>query len=182
MDAGALGEAVAGGLLLFVVPGFAVARSVFPEWRFRGPDGARRALETATLSFVLSIALTVLVGTALLGLAPGGFSAAWSDPLLEALLAAIAAVAFVAGWARGAYARVAPPAPTGEPADARGEEHAWELTRQLDRLHREDRALARRADGLAADGPEAAELARERSEIARRIEALEVARENEYAR
>ncbi|MFY9717906.1 MAG: DUF1616 domain-containing protein, partial [Thermoplasmata archaeon] len=68
MEAVELLEATVGGLLLFVVPGFTLARCLFPEWRFRGPDGARRALETATLAFVLSIALTVLVGSALLGL------------------------------------------------------------------------------------------------------------------
>jgi len=102
MDALDLLEAIVGGLLLFVVPGFAVARALFPEWRFRGPDGTLRALETATLSFVLSVALTVLVGSLLLGLAPGGFAAAWSDPVLEVALAAVALVAVAAGVLRGA--------------------------------------------------------------------------------
>lgn len=183
MSAGGLdlGEATVGALLLFVVPGLTVARALFPEWRFRGPDGGRRALETATLAFVLSVGLTVLVGTALLGLAPGGFAAAWSDPLLEAVLAAIAAVAFAAGWLRGAYAKVPPPAPARETAGA-GAEGGWELTRQLDRLRRDDRALEHRARRAGPATPEANEIARARAEIAQRIETLEASRESEYAR
>jgi uncharacterized membrane protein len=174
-------EAVTGGLLLFVVPGFTVSRALFPEWRFRGPDGARHALETATLSFVLSIALTILVGTALLGLDPGGFAAAWSDPVLETVLGAVAAVGLAAGFLRGAYARI-PPAARPAPTSELGAEGAWELTRELDRLHREDRTLERRSRAVATDGPQAAEIGRQRSELARRIEALEQDREAEYAR
>ncbi|HTP53543.1 MAG TPA: hypothetical protein VML94_01070 [Thermoplasmata archaeon] len=173
-------EAVVGGLLLFVVPGLALARGLFPEWRFRGPDGPRRALETATLALVLSVALTVLVGSALLGLAPGGFAAAWGDPVLEAALAAIALVAFVAGVVRGAYSKVPPRAPAG--AEEPGGEGAFALTRELDRLHREDRALARRLRAARDDGPEASEIDRARTEVAQRIDGLERGREEEYAR
>ncbi|MGP8077390.1 MAG: hypothetical protein ACLQD8_07620 [Thermoplasmata archaeon] len=173
-------QAMTGGLLLFAVPGFTVARCLFPEWRFRGPDGARRALETATLAFVLSIALTVLVGSALLGLAPTGFSAAWSDPVLEAVLAAVALVAFAGGLARGAYARTPPSAHRAEPEP--GGERAWELARELDRLHREARAMERRTRTASADGPPAAQIERQRADLNRRIEALERGREDEYAR
>jgi len=86
-------EGVAGGLLLFFVPGYALTKAVFPEWRVRGRNAGRRLVEVVTLSFVTSIGLTVVVGFGLLDLAPGGFSAAWSDPLLEAALAAVAGVA-----------------------------------------------------------------------------------------
>jgi hypothetical protein len=180
MDALDLLQAIGGGLLLFVVPGFATSRALFPEWRFRGPDGARRALETATLSFVLSVGLTVLAGSVLLGVAPGGFAAAWSDPVLEVLLAAIAAVGFVAGALRGAYAREPPAAPPREPEP--GGEGAWELARELDRLHREERSVRHRQRTLSEGGPDAGELDQQLKELARRIEALERRREDEYAR
>ena len=174
MSLAELPEAVAGGALLFALPGLAVARAVFPEWRFRGPDGLRRVLETVTLGFVLSVALTVLVGGALLGIAPGGFAASWGDPLLEAALAAIALVAFVVGLFEGAYARVPPVTPT--PAPDPGGEGAWPLSRALERLNREEARLARRgAEGSADDRRRLEEI---RSERAR----LEAGREAEYAR
>ncbi|HTW55662.1 MAG TPA: hypothetical protein VMG36_04345 [Thermoplasmata archaeon] len=167
-------EAVVGGALLFAVPGLAVARAIFPEWRFRGPDGLRRALETATLAFVLSIGLTVLVGGALLGLAPGGFAASWGDPLLEAILAAIAVVAFVVGLLEGAYARIPPARPAPEPDP--GGEGAWPLSRALERLNREEARLVRKGTGGTAD--DARRLGEIRAERAR----LEAAREADYAR
>ena len=179
MDAVDGAEAVAGGLLLFVVPGFTIARALFPEWRFRGPDGARHALETATLAFVLSVALTVLVGSALLGVAPGGFAAAWSDPLLETVLAAIAVVGAVAGVLRGAYARVPPTPPAGPEDD---EDGAFELTRELDRLYREERRLSPRARGTAASEAASADIEQQRAELKDRIDALEQRREEQYAR
>lgn len=166
-------EAVVGGALVFAVPGLAIARAVFPEWRFRGPGGARRALETATLGFVLSVALTVLVGGALLGLAPGGFAASWGDPLLETILAAIALLAFVVGWAEGAYART-PPSRAG-PLPEPGGEGAWPLSRALERLNREEARLRRQGAG---DVDRARRLDEIRAERAR----LEAAREAEYAR
>jgi hypothetical protein len=180
MEAGDVLEAIAGGLLLFVVPGLTVARALFPEWRFHGPDAARRSLETATLAFVLSVALTVLVGSALLGLAPGGFSAAWSDPLLEAVLAGVALVGFVAGVLRGAYAAGRVPAAAAGAPDP--EEGPFELVRRLDRLEREDRALRRRAGQLSSTDPRAEEVGRRRAEIAREIRRLEADREESYAR
>ena len=174
-----LAESIAGGLLLFVLPGLATARALFPEWRFRGPDGLRRALETVTLAFVLSVALTVLVGSLLLGVAPGGFAASWSDPILEAALAAVTVVAVLAGALRGAYSR-SPPA-RSLPAPEPGGAGAWELGRELDRLHREDRRLVHRLRGLTAEDPQVADIERQRAELARRIEGLERRREEEYA-
>jgi hypothetical protein len=148
----ALAEAIAGGLLLFFVPGYAVAKALFPERRLRGPDAVRWGLELAALSFVLSVVLTVVLGYVLLVGAPGGFSATWADPLLEAALAAVAAVAFAAGWLQGAYARE-PRRPAERPAEALG---PWELDDRLDRLQRErlrlERELRRSAGGDAAAG------------------------------
>ena len=172
-------EAVAGVLLVFFLPGYALTRATFPEWRLRGPEALLRALETCTLAFVLSIVLTVLAGYALLAAAPGGFQAYWTDPLLEAVLAAIAVVGFAAGWYRGAYRRETPGAPV--PPSGDGEEGAWELTRELDRLGREERRLnhlLRTRDGTPSD---ATRWKEELEQVrARRLE-LQRAREAEYA-
>ena len=129
-------EDLLGIALLFVLPGLAVARAVFPERRFRGPSGWRGALELTVLAFVLSVVLTVLVGYLLLNLDPTGFSASWSSPTLEIALAAIAAVAFGVGAFEGSYAaepRRAPPSPGS------GEEGAWAVSEQLERLGTEER-------------------------------------------
>jgi uncharacterized membrane protein len=131
-------EILAGFLLIFFVPGFAVTRATFPEWRVRGPGGRRRLVETVTLSFVLSVGLTVLVGYGLLAGGPTGFQASWSDPVLEAVLAGIAAVAFAVGVARGAYRRE-PPLPANPTLEA--EVDPLQLTRELDRLAREERRI-----------------------------------------
>jgi len=140
MDALAVMEAIAGGALLFVLPGFTVAKAVFPERRVAGREGVRWALELAALTLVLSVVLTVTVGYLLLTVAPGGFSASWNDPLLEIVLAAIGVVAFAAGWLEGAYDRE-PPTPQAQPPEESA--GAWELGRELDRLQRERRTLER---------------------------------------
>ncbi len=132
-------QAVAGGLLLFFLPGFTIAKALFPERRVRGPQAVGWALELVAIAFVLSVVLTVVVGYLLLVGAPGGFSATWGNPLLETGLAAIALVAFVAGWLQGAYARE-PRRPARPVAQ---EEGPWELDERLDRLQRERRRLER---------------------------------------
>ena len=141
MDPLSVVEAVVGGALVFVLPGAAVAKAVFPERRVRGPDGVRWALELAALALVLSVVLTVVVGAVLLSVAPGGFAASWSDPLLEAVLAAITAVAFVAAAAQGAFRSVPPP--TRPSAEEPGSEAPWELADALGRLQRERKGLER---------------------------------------
>lgn len=176
-----VGEAVAGGLLIFVVPGFAVAKALFPERRVRGAGGVRWAVELATLALVLSVVLTVLVGYLLLSTAPGGFSASWSDPVLEAALAAIALVAFVAGLVQGAYARPAPRAPALR--DDAGEEGAWELSERLGALQRARAALTREQGRRGATDPEAAaELKSRRAAIDAEERQLQQQREAEYER
>jgi hypothetical protein len=147
-------EAVAGVLLLFVLPGLTTAKALFPEWRLRGPERLLRSVELGTLSLVLSVGFTVLIGFGLLNL-PVGFSAAWSDPLLEGLLAIVAIGGFIAGWARGAYRRDPPPAPS--PETSPGEDGAWEVVRTLELLAREERRI-RHALRVDADGPAAAGL------------------------
>jgi len=172
-------EGIVGGLLLFFVPGYAVAKALFPEWRIRGRDGARRLVEIVTLSFVTSIGLTVLVGYGVLSLAPGGFAAAWSDPVLEAVLAVLAVAAFIVAGARGAFARVPPAPPVTE--SGTGEEDAWELSRELERLGRDERRLEH-AVRVASGGPtETARLSAELESVRAERDALRRKREGEYA-
>ncbi|HKN06835.1 MAG TPA: DUF1616 domain-containing protein [Thermoplasmata archaeon] len=179
MTAVNIAESLAGGLLLFFVPGYAVTKALFPEWRVLGPDGARRLLEVVTLSFVTSIGLTVVVGFGILSLAPGGFAAAWSDPVLEAALAAVTVLGFAAAFARGAFARApptAPPAPT-----APGEEGAWEVSRELERLGRDERRLEHALRVSHENPTETARLTAELESLRAEREAIRRQREEEYA-
>lgn len=171
-------ETIAGLLLVFFVPGYALAKATFPEWRVRGPTALLRGVELVTLGFCLSVVLTVVAGYGLLKVGPNGFQASWSDPALEAVLAAVAFVAFVVGLARGAYRREPPAAPS---PTAAAEEAPWELAGRLYRLDREERRLTRQ---LARGGP-SVERGRVDEELARLREeraALVRAREEEYAR
>jgi pimeloyl-ACP methyl ester carboxylesterase len=170
----------AGGLvLLFFLPGYATTKALFPEWRVRGVQALRRALETVTLSFVLSVAWTVVVGYGLLELAPGGFQAAWSDPELEAALALVTLGAVGVGAWMGAYSRVPPERPPTSAVP--GEEGAWELTRRLDRLAREDRRLRHALRTADPNGPESDALRAELERVSEESSRLRQEREREYA-
>jgi hypothetical protein len=171
-------ETAVGFLLLFFLPGYTLTRAVFPEWRLVPPDRLRRLLEVVTLSFVLSVVLTVLLGELLLNLAPSGFRAAWSDPELEVALAIVAGLAFAAGLLRGAYGREVRRAP-GTPAPS--EEGAWELTVELDRLGAEARRLSRRIRELPPESEAAAAARRRLGEVDRQREELGRRREEQYA-
>jgi hypothetical protein len=173
-------EAAAGLLLLFFVPGYAVARAVFPEWRVRGPEAVLRILELLSLGLVLSVTLSVLVGYGLLVGGPVGFAASWSDPVLEAILAGVAAVAFAAGWMRGAYRRTPPP--SRAVGDDLGEEGPWQLSRELDRLDREERRLRHRLRTAPVSATDRSELEGRLEEIREAREGLQSAREAAYAR
>lgn len=168
-------ETVVGGLLVFVLPGLAVSRALFPEWPLTGPLALRRWVELLTLAFVLSVVLTVLVGYFLLVGAPGGFRAAWSDPVLEEALAAITVVAVVFGYFRGAYRR-GPPVPTRAVPPA-PEEGAFELTRRLDRLNREERRIRHALRTGTKDEGERHRLAARLEEL--RAEGADLARQRE---
>ncbi|MGA7924344.1 MAG: DUF1616 domain-containing protein, partial [Thermoplasmata archaeon] len=88
--------------LIYLIPGFAVSRAVFPEWRFRGPLGLQRVVETVALSLTLSVALVVLIGF-ILSSTSVGFSASWSDPFLELVLVVVTILALVVAALRGAF-------------------------------------------------------------------------------
>lgn len=174
-------EAVLGFVLLFFLPGYAVTRALFPEWRLIGPLALRRAVEVVTLSFVLSIVLTVLAGYLLLSVAPGGFQADWSQPVLEVALAAIALVAFLVGWGEGAYRRTPRAGVIPSPAPPEGEEGAWPLARELDRLATEERRLRRALKSTPRASPEEKDLRRRLQEVMAQEETLGREREREYA-
>src|SRR5271170_8106810 len=108
-------QAGVGLLLLFVLPGFFSARALFPEWRLTGDDALTRWVETAALALLLSLAYTVLIGSALLNLAGTGFSASWGNPTLEEALLAVTVAGALIAFARGGFARSAPAAPPLEP-------------------------------------------------------------------
>jgi hypothetical protein len=171
-------EAVVGGLLVFFVPGFFVTRALFPEWELQGRGALTRFVETLTLSFVLSLTLTVLVGYVLLTAAPGGFQVYWSDPVLEAALAGVAVVAFGAGVARGAFRRGTPVRSPDE-SDPGGP-GAWELTRELDRLGREERRLQRALQSTRGSAEER-EIREHLQRVRLETEELRRRREAEYA-
>jgi uncharacterized membrane protein len=171
----------AGILLVFFVPGYALVKALFPEWRLRSPDALRRGVEVATLAFVLSVVLTVLVGYALLEANPTGFQAAWSQPLLESVLAAVALVAFLVGWFRGAYAHDPPSIPNRSDTDA-GEEGAWELSRELDQLQREERRIRHRLRTGSTSGSGSEDSEQELLRVRERVVQLQQQREAEYAR
>lgn len=171
-------EVVVGLLLLFFVPGYALTKATFPEWRIRGRSAILRLLEIVTLSFVLSVVLTVVVGYFLLAASPSGFQAYWSDPALEVGLAVIAAVAFAVGWLRGAYAAEPPPVGTPEGPDERG---AWEVSRELERLGREERRLNHQLRVSGSDPATASRLREELDRIAEERAEIQRRREAEYA-
>jgi hypothetical protein len=171
-------EAIAGLLLVFFVPGYTLTKATFPEWRLRGPTAPLRLLETVTAAFVLSVVLTILVGYLLLTAAPGGFQSYYSNPVLEVALAGVAAVAFAFGWARGAYRRDPPPPHVGD-ADP-GSEGAWELTRELDRLAREERRLRHELRTGSSRRDEEAALQADLERVRARREELRLHREAEY--
>ncbi|MGI0067757.1 MAG: hypothetical protein ACREB9_04990, partial [Thermoplasmata archaeon] len=179
MDGASVGEATIAGFLFFFVPGYCIARATFPEWRVLRPLHRLRLLETIAISFVVSVALTVIAGEILLAASPSGFQAYWSDPVLEVALGAIAAVAFGLAWARGAFHR-APPVDS-QKVGLTPEEDPWTLMRELDRLER-DRRRALHQLRIATTGAD--ESDRIRAEIDRiddrRAELLRQ-REEQYA-
>lgn len=172
-------EVVAGLLIVFFLPGYVVTKALFPEWRIRGAARLRRLIEVVTLSFLLSVVLTVLVGYFELTFAPGGFRAYWTDPVLEVSLLAIALVAVVLGWFRGAY-RVEPP--TGTPSTPHpGDEGAFELTHRLDLLAREERRIRHALRASSPDPTERSRLEARLEDMANETLELERRREAEYA-
>ena len=171
------GEIAAGVLLLFFLPGYTWTKAVFPEWRIRGAVATLRLLEVVTLSFVSSIAWTVLVGYGLLTLSPAGFQAYWTDPALEVGLAIVAGVGFGLGYFRGAYAREPPSPPSAEPMD---ESTTWDLMQELEELRRRERRVRHELRRAPSGSPEALRLTGELEQLRADVDALASRREAEY--
>jgi len=179
MTATSLFESVAGILLLFFVPGYTTTRAVFPEWRVRGPEALRRAVEVVTLSFVLSLTWTIVIGYLLLALAPGGFGPFWSNPELELGLLVVTVGGFLYGWTLGAYAKI-PPRPSRPEPDPGGE-GAWELSRRLDHLAREERRIEHSLRVTDPAGSEAGTLRGRLETVREESSRLRQDRERTYA-
>jgi hypothetical protein len=169
-------EALLGGLLIFVLPGLGLSRALFPEWRFRGDAGAVHAVETFTLSVVLSVAVTILVGFALLNL-PVGFSAVWANPTIELLLVLVTVPSFAVAWWRGAFASQAPVGPSLEPMG--GEEGGAEAIARAESLARESRRI-RHALRVNSAGTDLGRLREELETIEQEARRLGEQREAEY--
>ncbi|MGA8275783.1 MAG: DUF1616 domain-containing protein [Thermoplasmata archaeon] len=179
MTSTSLLEALAGLLLVFFLPGYTTTRAIFPEWRIRGTEAWRRGVEIVTLSFVLSIGWTVVLGYLLLAGAPNGFEASWTDPELEVALLVVSVAAFIAGWRLDAYSKT-PPA-SERPSPDPGGEGAWELTRHLDRLARDERRLEHALRAAHRSGADAADLERQLSTLREESSRLRQDRERQYA-
>ena len=167
-----------GLLLVFVLPGFTVTKAVFPEWRVRGRSAGVVAVELAALSVVTSVSFTILFGYGLLSLPGAGFAAGWSNPLLEMILAGVAAIGLVVGIARGAYAPTPPAVSPPEPSP--GSEDGWQLIEQLHAIDRERRRV-RHALRAGTASKEESNRQRERlDQLDRESEMLRARREAEY--
>ena len=90
-------------------------------------------------------------------------------------------VGFVAGWFRGAYRRE-PPVPDRPAVLDAGDEGAWELTRELDRLRREERRVQHRLRTGATEGSARAESERQLETLREQLAELQQQREAAYAR
>ncbi|MFZ1022599.1 MAG: DUF1616 domain-containing protein [Thermoplasmata archaeon] len=172
-------ESLVGLALVFFLPGYFTTKALFPEWRVRGPDGLTRLVEIISLGFMLSVVLTIVLGFGLLLVGPNGFQASWSDPVLESILAVVAAVALVAGILRHAYSKEAP-LPGGDGPEPGGE-GAWQLLRELEALQREERRLRHRLRVTPADSGAGTQLERELQSVQQQIATLSLEREAEYA-
>jgi hypothetical protein len=172
-------EILAGLILVFGLPGYGITKATFPEWRFRAPDPLLKIVEVGALSLVLSVTVTILVGFVLGNLPGNFFQASWSDPLLEAILAAISAIALVVAVLRGGFSATVPSAPLPEPTP--GEEDPMQLLSALEANRRQARRLRHTLRQLKADDPDRPRLEAELVETERRDQELRAHREAEYA-
>jgi hypothetical protein len=172
-------EIAVGLLLVFALPGYAITKATFPEWRLRGPEALLRAVEIGTLSLLLSVTVTILVGFVLGNLPGSFFQAGWTDPLLEVILVGISGVGLAVAALRGGFRRTAPSIPPPEPSP--GEEDPMALLRSLEASQREVRRLRHAVRTLRAGDPERDRLEKALVDAERRFQELRGAREAEYA-
>ncbi len=164
-------------VLFFFLPGFVWVRALWPEKRFRGPQGVENVVESLTAGFLLSLAFTILIGFGL-GNGPGTFQAGPSDPLLETVLSILTLGGFAVGWLRGGWGlRVPGPGVVR----AAPEEDLEEVLVRFEAMEEEERELSR-ALRRAADGTEARSLHRRLADLQARRRVAERAREEGFER
>lgn len=171
-------ESAAGVFLLFVAPGYAWTRALFPEWKFRGPRRWENGVRTVTLTLVWSVAIDVVAGSVLTEVPSLGFSAAWSDPRLEWILLATTIGGLVTAMGRGAFrlrGESTAPAPPGESPPL-----GW--MREADRLVRDQARLRRKIRKSPVESPERTRFERELIEVSEQLTEVHRRREAELAR
>lgn len=176
---------VVGLVLLFFAPGFFLLHALFPGRRYFGPF---HPVAMPTLSIVTSVAVLVVVGTAL-GFLPGGpdgrgwFQGSQTGaPILESVLGGVSALLFIAAWWRGAFPLLG--RSTEYPKwTERGEPEEITLLRDLrleeERLRLESRRVRKRARESRDPGVRsalneaAADLEKERKDLVAKARDIE---------
>jgi hypothetical protein len=174
-----------GILLIFFAPGFALLHALFPGRKYFGPF---HPFAMPAMSAVMSVAITVVVGT-ILGLLPGGIGgkgwfqgAQTGAPILELSLASIALIAFIVAWSRGAFPLLGGKSEYDNVSE-RGEPEEVTMLRDLrleeERLRKEAARVRRRAGQSRDHGVKGAltdaahDLDRERKDQDRRAKDVE---------
>lgn len=174
-----------GLVLVFIAPGFMLLHALFPGRRYFGPF---HVAALASLSVVVSVAVTVVLGTILAFLPGGPGGRGWfqgaqtGTPVLEWALAAISIALFGVAWARGAFPLLGRRAEYSN-VQERGEPEDVTMLRDMrleeERLRQEAARVRRRASqsrdhGVRGALGEAAEdLERERASVDKRARELE---------
>lgn len=174
-----------GLILVFFAPGFALLHALFPGRRYYGPF---HPFAMPALSVVMSVAITVLVGS-ILGFLPGGIGgkgwfqgAQTGAPILELTLAGLTVALLAVGWWRGAFPLLGRLAEYDNVAE-RGEPEEVTMLRDVrleeERLRKEAARVRKRASesrdiGVRTALFEAAiDLDRERKALDKRAKELE---------
>ncbi|MGI0152016.1 MAG: hypothetical protein ACREC5_08785, partial [Thermoplasmata archaeon] len=103
----------------------------------------------------------------------------WTDPVLEEILAATAAIGFVVAYLREGFAATPPRAPAPEPSP--GAESPTPLLQQVAALKTDERRIRHRLRKRDLAASERASLEAQMSEVGERLDALRRTREEEYA-
>lgn len=167
-------------LLVFVLPGFGLARALWPEWRLRGERGLETIVTLAAASLVLSVGISILVGF-VLGNAPGGwFQASPSSPVLEAILTGLTGAFLLVALLRGAFSHTVPAPPKLASPPLAGEQDLAEVWQEFEEMARQESELRRRLKAERGQGsPEAAATQRDLETLMARRRERETQREAE---
>ncbi|HTT26083.1 MAG TPA: hypothetical protein VMH90_03865 [Thermoplasmata archaeon] len=163
-----------GLFLLYGAPGLGVAAAVFPE-KFRWRPQLEDVVELAVLAVVVSVAVTILFGSALAA-TPNGFASTWASPALLVGDGAVAVVGGLVGVGRR-VAGVVPAPPELASPDAGG----WATLRSLEAMAREERRITRALRRTSGEGPERSALEARLRDLKAERESLRKSREAEFA-